>query len=536
MNHEQVLEQVYQHIGGAANISFYNWKNDILYLTVKDVGMVNLTALQKMEHTKEVQLTRSRITIQMQSNEYKEELKMAKDYSVLVSQVVELVGGEANVTEFTHCITRLRFTVKNKENVKSDEIKKIKGVVGCNWSGAQFQIIIGQGVDEVYQMICDNSGLKSKETAPETNKPKEKVTVKSVLNGALQHFVASVIPVVPLLMGTGLLKSLLIILNLMGVLTSDTSTYQLLYFVADAGLYFLPVYVGFTTAKHFGATPVLGALMGAMLIHPTFVAAESPFTLFGLAVPTATYTSSVIPAFLTVLTMSYLEKLLHKYIPKVLRTIVAPMLVIMIMVPISFLLLAPLGTMVGNIITGIFIWLDSKIGFVALTILAFMWPLIVMTGMHYSFMPHMFQSYATGGDYVSSNVGFLSNVTQGATCLAVALKTKKNEDVRSTAISAAISAFAGGITEPALYGITLRFKTPLIAAMIGNAAGGAIMGINHVCKAVIGGGGTIYGNLPTYVTDDPWNLIWCMIAIIAAIVISFILTLILYKAPVEEVA
>lgn len=534
MGKKKLLEQVFPLVGREENVKRVEVRSGSLMLSVKDRSVVDLDSLRKIEEVLEVKLTNSWLKIKAEGLESEEEAIMAKkDYSELVSKAISLVGGKENIDEFTHCITRLRFNVKNKDAVQADEIKKIKGLVGCNWAGNQFQIIIGQDVADVYDMICKESGFSAKAAvaAEEKDAPKEKKTVKTFLSDGLRHFIACVMPVIPVMTGTGMIKCVLVLLNMAGILTADSSTYQLFYFVSDAGLYFLPVYVGVLTAKHFGGTQVMGALMGAMLLHPSFVNAEVPFSLFGIGVPAVSYASSLVPAFLIVLVMCYVEKFFTKHCPKAVRSLLPPMLTVIVMVPLGFVVLGPLGNEVGEFVGKFLLWLNDTFGFVAVALVAALYPVMVITGMHYSLVPPMMQALAAGADYLVCQAMLCSNVSQGIASLAVGIKSKKDPEIRSTGFSAAVTALLGGITEPSLYGITLRFKTPLIAAMIGNAVGGAIMGINGVYKPIPGGGGTIYGMLPTYVTEDPGNFLWATVGIVATIVVTFVVTLILYKEP-----
>lgn len=536
MDREQFFQSILSSLGGAENISRQVWRGSKLCVTVKDVGVLRLNALEDMGTIASVELNCGRVTMSTQGLEKEEEIEMAKkNYDELVAKVIDLIGGKDNIQDFAHCITRLRFNVKDKNKVQAEELKKCQGAVGCNWTGNQFQIIIGQDVGDVYDMICKAHGITAKavvDAAPDDT-PKEKKTVKVLLNNALQHFVACVLPAVPVMMGTGMIKCVLILLNLTGLIAMESGTYQFLYAISDAGLYFLPVYVGILTAKHFGGTDVMGALMGAMLLCPSYTNAENPFTFFGITVPAVTYASTLLPAFLNSLVMCYVEKFFKKHCPKAVRSLLVPMLTAIVMIPIGFVVLGPLGSEIGNMVSAAILQLHSSVGFVVVAILGALYPLLIITGMHYSLLPPIIQAMADGGDYLFCNANLCANVAQGIATLAVGLKSK-DPDIRSTGFSTSVTALLGGITEPALYGVSMRFKTPLIAAMIGGAAGGFVMGINNVYKAVPGGGGTIYGMLPTYITENPGNFIWAAAGIATTVVVTFILTYILYKDPKGE--
>lgn len=454
-------------------------------------------------------------------------------YENLANSVIELVGGKENVTFFTHCVTRLRFNVKDKSVVKKEDIETIEGVMGCQWSGDQLQIIIGQAVGDAYKLICDKTGLAQQDSVKEDldgSKEKKKFSIGSILDS----IAGCISPLIPCLIGTGFIKIIVLLLEMTGVISASSSTYTVLSFVGDAGFYFFPVYVGATAAKKFGANMSLGMLVGAMFIHPNFIAAITEGTalnIVGIPIYSASYTSTIFPALLTVWVMAPIEKFFAKISPDAVRSITEPLLTLLVMIPLALCVLGPIGSFLGTYISEAIIWLYNTTGFLGVAIFSCFCPLLVMTGMHSSLLPYGFNSFATlGWEPIVFTGMIISNLDQAAASAAVAIKSKKT-NVKSLATGCAITAFVGGVTEPAMYGISLKYKTPLYASMIGSFIGACVAGFGRaVAYSMVGGAGIF--TLPIYFPGGLSNVIWMVAGVVVGIVITFILTLILYKEEV----
>lgn len=457
---------------------------------------------------------------------------MAKNdkYKELSEKIIDLIGGKDNVSFFTHCITRLRFNIKDRGLVQLPEIEKLPGVIGAQWSGEQLQIIIGQSVGDVYRKICEEHGFTQEDEVAADIEEKKAWSVKGVISGMLDGIVGSITPIIPMMIGAGILKAVAMIVNIAGILPTDSSTYQVLMWVGDGFIYFLPVFLGATAARKFGINQGLGMLMGAVLIHPNFIAAVTEgtkMTIFGLPIYMTNYANSVIPVIMSVYLMSKLERVFNKYCPDLFKSFLVPTLTIAIMLPIMLVIIAPLGFYIGTYVTAGIIWLYEAIGFLGVSVLAALFPLLVMTGMHTTMTSYWIPAISTLGFepfYLPAN--FVSNMTQAAACFGVALKTK-DKNVKSTAFSCALTALIGGVTEPALFGITLKYKKPLYAAMIGNLVGGLIIGLTKVVCYVIPGSGGIFGFVTFFSNEHASNFVWFMISIVVSMVITFVLTLIL---------
>lgn len=451
-------------------------------------------------------------------------------YEELASSILELVGGSDNIVFFTHCVTRLRFNVKDKGLVDKEKINAIEGVVGSQWSGEQYQIIIGQSVGDAYALICKTTGLQDKATSDTTEKV-EKRGIKGAFNSVLNMISGCLTPAIPVLIGCGMIKVLVLCIQTFGWMSDTNTTLQILTFVGDAGFYFLPVIVGGNAAKKCNANPGLGMLMGAMLIYPNFVSGVGEgisFEFFGLPIYGASYTSTIFPVILCVWVMAPIERFFAKVSPESLRSIIQPLGTILVMIPIAFCLIAPAGAFLGNYVSSFVIWLYETIGFVGVAVLATFMPFIVMTGMHSAFVPYLLQMFGSVGyEPIFFTSLVLSNINQGAASLAVALKTK-SKTTRSTGISCAITAIVGGVSEPAMYGINLKYKTPMWGAMIGSAIAGLFAGIMKVYIYAFAGSSALFA-IPCFISEDGMNVILICVSIAIGIIATFVATYLLYK-------
>ncbi len=480
--------------------------------------------------------------------------KTEKDFGILASQIVELIGGRDNISHAAHCLTRLRITPKDTSLVKLDEIKKL-GVIGAQMVGDQVQVIIGNDVNEVYEAFVKTSGVAkeaiiNENLDPELNKKK---SFKEILGSIFPAIVACVFPILPALLACGLLQAFIILLVNLKVLAADSPTVATFTWVYNVAYYFLPVLVGYAAAQRFHVKTAMGILMGLILVYPDFVelckagvGATIPQPggppmiipgtgnagfLFGLPIYPATYSNTIIPVILCVFVMSYVEKLLNKFIPKIVRFVFVPVLELVIMVPLALLVLAPIGARLSEGFAGLLIGvLNSPVGKFIIPLFCAIYPYIVVTGLHFNLMA---VAMAIGGRYgknpLTHPAGFLFQYTQAAACLAVGIKSK-NADRKALAYSCAFSDAVPGISEPGLYGITFKYKTPLYAAMIGSAVGGIICLIMNV-GSYMGGPPNIF-TFPVFInpqTRSMADLTGMLIAVVVGAVVTFVAAWILYK-------
>ncbi len=457
---------------------------------------------------------------------------MAKQerFEELADKLPELVGGRDNISFFTHCITRLRFNVKDKSLVQVEEIEKLDNIVGCQWQGDQFQVIIGQAVNDAYRLICEKTGLNLQEKSQDTEEEKKEKKKFSIWK-IFETIAGCITPLIPLLLGAGMIKILVLVLEMVGLVTAESPTYLILSFVGDSGFYFLPIFAGAAAAKKFNANQGLGMMIGAMLLYPSFVemiGSGAALSVFKIPIYNASYAYSIFPVILAVFIMSHVQHFFAKYSPDAIRAITEPMLTLLVMIPVTFCAVGPLGSFLGIYLADGIMWIYNTFGFIAVALLATISPYVVMTGMHTAFDPFLIQMMSTlGYEPILITTNIISNFNQGAASAAVAVKSK-DEKLKSTAASCALTAMVGGVTEPAMYGVTLKYKTPMYGAMIGSFCGGLFAGLMKCYAYAYPGSVGLFG-LPIYITDNISNLVYMVIAVLIGIVATFVSTLILYK-------
>lgn len=469
--------------------------------------------------------------------------KIMSKYKETAEQVIENIGGKTNVNNAWHCVTRLRFNLADKEKAKIEAIKKIPGVMGAQFSGDQFQVIIGNEVDDVFEeveaIVGGNNGKEPK---------KSDEGFLSIIFDAISGIFT---PIIPALAGTGLLKGLLALSVLLGVLTPDSQTYLMLYGLSDVVLYFFPFFLAVSAAEKFGTSKYLSLAIAGAMIYPTYLsAAEEAFEasmaggtldnweFFGLLpVPLVTYTSSVIPIIFAVLLLKYVNNWVKRWMPKSLNLMFTPMITLLIVFPITMVVIGPAGTYLGNFVGDGIIWLFDVAGPLAGVVLGATFPLLVITGMHYSLVPISITNLANNGyENMVSPINAATNIAQSGAAFAVALRTKST-NMRQIAISSGISASIG-ITEPAMYGVNLKLRRPFYAAL---AAGGVAGGLLIYMNARTFGGQGMPGLLsaPSYVNaDDPMNVVWFLAGLLLSWVLAFAFTLVLgfEDEPSEEIS
>lgn len=452
-------------------------------------------------------------------------------YQQVIDNVVDLVGGEENISFFTHCVTRLRLNLKDKSLVQEDAIAKLPGVLQQQYSGEQYQIVIGNAVAEVYSAITKNHpSLNAGGEVPE-NEGKKSFSI----NTLFEIVSGCVSPVLPVILASGMLKLIMILGTMFGFMNAESSTYFVLNFVADSAFYFIPVMIGGFAARKFNASMGLGMMIGAMLIHPNFVSAVAEgtkLTIFGLPIYPGSYSSTIIPAILAVWIMSYVEKFFRRYIPDMVKAFMVPLLTMLVMAPLTLCLIAPLGNMAGGYFAKALLFLINNVKFIGMPIVTGFMPFIVMTGMHMALNATFFELMSTiGHDPFIIAAFILANVFQGVACLGVALKTKK-ADRKSEAVSCGVTAIFGGVTEPGIFGITLKYKTPMYAAVLGGIAAGLAAGfMPTICYNFAGV--SIFG-LPGFITEGNMASFYSMIAcLVIGAIVTFAATMILYKDTEE---
>lgn len=453
---------------------------------------------------------------------------MADKNKIIAEQVLEAVGGSANIVSVTHCMTRLRFVLKDQSVPNKKEVESIKGVMGVNVVGGQYQVIIGNSVGNVYKELVAISGI-SDEMADFKDEENKNPIVK-----ALDFIAGCMTPLFTAIIAGGLIKVLLVIFGptLLGVLSAESDTYILLNALGDAPFYFLPVLVAFTASKKLNCNSFLAVMVSSVLIYPdviSLLATDQATSLFGvIPVIHGSYASSIIPAMLSTILLKYVEMGVDKIVPEWSKNFLKPLLIVLITAPITLCALAPLGLMVGNVLQTVINTIYGFAPWLAMTLFAAAMPFIVMTGMHWAFVPATLMSLANPGfDLLLLPAMLASNIAQAGATFGVAAKTK-DSDLREMAIPAGISALLAGVTEPAMYGITLRLRKPMVAACIASGIGGLIAGLTTL-KACAFATPSLTAIVQFISPDGNKNIICAIIVLVVSLVLSFILSFIMTK-------
>lgn len=445
-----------------------------------------------------------------------------KNYKQTATDVLRLVGGEKNVAQLEHCSTRLRFTLADPAKADVDALKKTPGVMGVIASGPQCQVVIGNDVIEVYDELVKLGSFYALAGTPAS------AGKKSIAATALDLMVGIFQPLVPAIAGGGILKAFLSLFALIGWIDSAGVLYRTLIAVADAPLYYLPLMVAVTMAIKINCNKLVAlATVGALLLPATSTLISEGNSLFGIPIQNITYAYQVFPAILAVAFLYFLEKYITKITPKPIRVFFVPMVCFIITFPITLLLLGPIGLTIGKGITTVMLAIYSKVGWLAVGLVAAILPLLISVGAHKAFIPYVVTSLGDLGYEILYNGASLAhNISEGGASLAVALKTK-NSELRSTAISSGISAIFG-ITEPAIYSITLQKRRVLFGVMIGSFISGSFIGLMAV-KAFVAMGPGLAGMAMFVDPENAMNIVWAFVGFGLALASSFIATLILYK-------
>lgn len=454
-------------------------------------------------------------------------------YEKLSNEIIEAVGGKDNIVSLQHCMTRLRFVLKNESKADDEKIRNMRGVISLIKKGGQYQIIIGTHVHDVYLDICQLIHLQEDE---------KRKTKKNFLSAILSAIIGVIGPIIPILIGTGLGKCILLMISTLGWANAETSmTYYVFSFVFDTGFTFLPVFVAVAAAKHFQCNSFMAALLGCALVHPLWngiVSATDPKfigEIFGvLPLYGMPYTSSLIPALLMVFVMSKVEWGLKKILPQLLQGMLVPLFTLLIMVPLTFVVLAPAMGIISIYLGKALLWVYNTFGMFAIAIMCLVYPWLVATGMHSTLAIAGIQILTqTGYDPFSRTLTLTANMAQGAAAFACAVKTK-NREFRSTCLSAGFTALFAGITEPCIYGVSLKLKKPMYAVMIGSSIAGLYAGFVSLKAFAFMTPSLI--NFPMWIGGiDSSNLMNAFITMGIAAVATFIATLLLgFDDPVDK--
>ncbi|VXC02459.1 PTS beta-glucoside transporter subunit EIIBCA [Microbacterium sp. 8M] len=416
---------------------------------------------------------------------------MSTKYATLASEIVELIGGPQNVRSAYHCQTRLRFELRDEAKVRSSELNATDGVATTRSAGGTFQVVIGTHVKDVFEEIDRELRSARVETGAPT--PDDGTKRKKGVFGSIIDFIAGTFqPIVPALSGAGMIMALLAVLVVTNVISRESQTYVVLSFMANAVFYFLPVFVAISAADKLKTNRFLAGVVAAMMLHPSWTAlvtAGEPVSLFGIIpVTLASYGSTVIPILLIIFVQSFFERWLNRVIPNAIKLVVVPMVVFLVMGTLALTVLGPIGTVMGGWLATFFTFLTENAPWLPPVIIGALLPIMVMFGVHNAIAPLGFAQLAQMGyDSIFGPGAIVSNIAMGVASLVVAVRTEERK-LRQIATAGGITGLMG-ITEPALYGVALPKKYPLIAAMVGGGAGGLFVGLTATHRFAVGTSG-----------------------------------------------
>ncbi|MCU7200929.1 sucrose-specific PTS transporter subunit IIBC [Turicibacter sanguinis] len=468
-----------------------------------------------------------------------------KKYHTIAQNILLHLGGEENIISAASCATRLRVVVKDDQKIKVDEIENIDLVKGSFNNGGQFQIILGTGiVDEVYREFMGIVNLEEVSKAELKEAAGKKMNVfQRILKSLADVFV----PILPALVAAGLLMGLNNVLTAQGLFIEGKSIIEAYPQIADladminvfsnAAFTFLPVLIGFSATKIFGGTPVLGAVIGAIMIHPDLLNGYSygqalldgtvpAWSIFGYQIAKVGYQGTVLPVIVSSFVLAKIERKTRKVVPPMFDNIITPLVAVLVTAALTFVVIGPAMRVVGDGLTEAVMWLFFSLGPVGGAIYGVVYPLLVITGMHHSLVTAETQILANIGTLGGSPtfaVVAASNVAQGAAALAVMMIMKKNAKMKSLASAAGVSALLG-ITEPAVFGVNLKLKYPFVAALIGSAVASAYSTFMQVLSVSPGPAG-----LPGVIVIRPESMIQYMITLAIGFAITFVVTFVLAK-------
>lgn len=459
-------------------------------------------------------------------------------YEQLAEEIIELVGGTENVNSVTHCVTRLRFRLRDSQKADRKALENHEDVVTVRESSGQYQVVIGNHVPDVYKAVVAVGGFEN-EKQEDDNEAKD--DEKKGLFSSFIDIISNIfIPVLPLLMATGIIKGFNSLFIALGWLEDTSGTSQILNVIGDGFFTFLPIFLGYTAMKKFGGTPFLGMAIAAALVHPNLAGIgesepfmtlfsgtilESPVQLSFLGIPIIlmSYTASVVPIILSTYFAAKIERWFASIIPQVVKSFIVPFLTLLIIVPLTFIVIGPIAT-----------WLAQSIGYAIQTgyeavpviagiVVGGFWQVLVIFGIHWGIIPIYYNNLAVQGFDMLIAMTFAASFAQIGAVLAVWIKTK-NKKLKRLSFPAFISGFFG-VTEPAIYGITLPLKTPFVMSCIGSAAGGAIIAMTGAALYSAGPLGVF--KIPTFIHPENgidggfWGM---LVSIIVAFIVAFVLT------------
>ena len=545
-----LMQQFYPLLGGRSNVVKESRQSSCLIFSIKDQSLADTAALAALPTVAACSLRGGRVRVELEAQTYEKAIKentlMASKYDGLARIIIQNVGGKSNIISLTHCITRLRFKLKDESKAQTDVLKDTDGIVTVIQSGGQYMVVIGNHVPQVYDAVCavghitpggavneDGSAIEGGGDAPKT---KEKF---NPINAFVSIVTSVFTPWLGVLAACGIVKGLVALFVALGVMDGAGSTYNILYSLGDCFFYFMPILLAYTASKKFGLPEFEGMIIGAAMLYPYMLGSSANVhdSLFMIPVimPTSgDYTSSVIPIICAVAFAAWFEKLYSKYIPDTIKLFALPLITCTVTFCLTLWVIGPIASLLAQGLSVLFTFLSNTSSILMGAVVGAFWQVLVMFGLHWALIPLMLNNMAVQG-FDTAMVGmFGTTFAQVGAVAAIWIKTK-NKKTKSLCAPAFISAIAG-VTEPAIYGITLPKKLPFIITCVVSCITGGIMGAFHTAQFSIGAMGVF--SWPTFVdpvSNDASGMVIAIVVSLVATVAGFILTFLTYSdEPVKK--
>ena len=543
-----LMQQFYPLLGGKANVVKESRQSSCLLFSIKDQSLADTAALAALPTVASCSLRGGRVRVELEAKTYEKAIKentlMASKYDGLARIIIQNVGGKSNIISLTHCVTRLRFKLKDESKAQTDVLKDTDGIVTVIQSGGQYMVVIGNHVPQVYDAVCavghitPGGAVNEDGTAIEggADAPKEKFNPVNAFIGIVTGVFT---PWLGVLSACGIVKGFLALFVAVGVLDGAGPTYNILYSLGDCFFYFMPIILAYTAAKKFGLPEFEGMIIGAAMIYPYMLGSSANVhdSLFMIPVTmpsSGDYTSSVIPIICAVAFAAWFEKMYKKFIPDTIKLFALPLITCTVTFCLTLWVIGPIAAGAGDLLGVFFNWLANVNGILLGAVVGGLWQVLVMFGLHWAIVPMMLNNLATQG-FDTAMVGmFGTTFAQVGAVAAIWIKTK-NKKLKSLCAPAFVSAIAG-VTEPAIYGITLPKKLPFIITCVVSCITGGIMGAFHTAQFSIGAMGVF--SWPTFVdpvSNDASGMVIAIVVSLVATVAGFILTFLTYSdEPVKK--
>mgnify|MGYP006070220483 FL=1 len=537
-----LMQQFYPLLGGRSNVVKESRQSSCLIFSIKDQSLADTAALAALPTVAACSLRGGRVRVELEAQTYEKAIKentlMASKYDGLARIIIQNVGGKSNIISLTHCVTRLRFKLKDESKAQTDILKDTDGIVTVIQSGGQYMVVIGNHVPQVYDAVCavghitPGGAVNEDGTAAEGggDAPQEKM---NPFNAFISIITSVFTPALGCLAACGMIKGLLALFVAVGVLDGAGPTYNILYSLGDCFFYFMPILLAYTASKKFGLPEMEGMVIGAAMLYPYLLGsstyAHDSLFMIPVIMPTSgDYTSSVIPIICAIAFAAWFEKLYSKYIPDTIKLFAIPLITCTVTFCLTLWVIGPIASLLAQGLSVLFTFLSNTSSILMGAVVGAFWQVLVMFGLHWAVATLAITDAATAGS-TTLLIGMLGTTfAQTGAVAAIWIKTK-NKKLKSLCAPAFVSAIAG-VTEPAIYGITLPKKMPFIITCVVSCITGGIMGAFHTAQFSIGAMGVF--SWPTFVdpvSNDASGMVIAIVVSLVATVAGFILTFLTYS-------